>query len=265
MALMSENGTAAFDQGNFEEFYIRWKEKQNLHLHDLITASRNGYSPSQSSSLPGLVDRVISHYEDYYRVKSKCIKTDVFLILSAPWKTALEDAFNWVGGWRPSTAFHLLYSKSGLQLEAKLSELMKGVDTGDLGDLSSAQLGRMDKLHRITIQQEREISEKLAKRQERVADQEMVELSHDVSELARNHHQSDNSDMDGAVDSTLKHKEEDFQLVVQTADNLRLTTLKGVVDILSPIQAIHFLIAAAELHLIIHDWGKVKEERKTRS
>ncbi|KAL0365890.1 UNVERIFIED_CONTAM: protein DOG1-like 3 [Sesamum radiatum] len=262
MALMSENGTALHRE-NFEEFYIRWKEKQNLHLHDLITTATE---PSSSSSLPGLVDRVISHYEEYYRVKSKCIKTDVLLILSAPWKTALEDAFNWVGGWRPSAAFHLLYSKSGLQLESKLSEQMKGVGMVDLGDLSSAQLSLMDKLQRITIQREREISEKVAKRQERVADQEMVELSHHVSELARTQgRQSDNSEMARAVASTLTHKEEDFQMVVQSADNLRLKTLKGIVDILSPIQAVHFLIAAAELNLSIHDWGKVKEEMKTGS
>ncbi|KAL0323331.1 UNVERIFIED_CONTAM: Transcription factor TGA5 [Sesamum angustifolium] len=169
MALMSENGTA-LDRENFEEFYIRWKEKQNLHPHALISTATE---PSPSSSLPGLVDRVLSHYKEYYRVNSKC--SDILLILSAPWKTALEDAFNWVGGWRPSAAFHLLYSKSGLQLEAKLAELMKGEDMGDLSDLSSAQLSRMDKLQRITIQQEREVSEK-------VADQEMVELSRDVSE-----------------------------------------------------------------------------------
>ncbi|XP_011075022.1 protein DOG1-like 3 [Sesamum indicum] len=262
MALALENGTV-LDRKNFEEFYIRWKEKQNLHLHDLITTATK---PSPSSSFPALVDRVISHYEEYYRVKSKSIKTDVLLILSAPWKTGLEVAFNWVGGWRPSAAFHLLYSKSGLQLEAKLSELTKGVDMGDLSDLSSAQLSRMDKLQRITIQQEREISEKVAKRQERAADWEMVELSHDVSELARTQGgQSNNSKMARAVDSTLKHKEKDLQLVVQSADNLRLKTLKSIVDILSPIQAVHFLIAAAELHLRIHDWGKVKEERKTSS
>ncbi|KAK4387318.1 Transcription factor TGA2.1 [Sesamum angolense] len=237
MALMSENGTA-LDRENFEEFYIRWKEKQKLHLHDLITTATE---PSPSSSLAGLVDRVLSHYKEYYRVESKCIKTDVLLILSAPWKTALEDAFIWVGGWRPSAAFHLLYSKSGLQLEAKLAELMKGQDMGDLSDLSSAQLSRMDKLQRITIQQEREISEEVAKRQKRVADQEMVELSRDVSEVAQMQgDQSDDSETARAVDSTLKHKEEDFQLVVQSADYLRLTTLKGVVNILSPIQAVHF-------------------------
>ncbi|KAL0391748.1 UNVERIFIED_CONTAM: protein DOG1-like 2 [Sesamum radiatum] len=234
MALMSENGTA-LDRENFEEFYIRWKEKQNLHPHDLITTATE---PSPSSSLPGLVDCVLSHYKEYYRVNSKCF--DILLILSAPWKTALEDAFNWVGGWRPSAAFHLLYSKSGLQLEAKLAELMKGEDMGDLSDLSSAQLSRMDKLQRITIQQEREISEKVAKRQKRVADQEMVELSRDVSEVTQMQgDQSDDNETARAVDSTMKHKEEDFQLVVQSADYLRLTTLKSVVNLLSPIQAVH--------------------------
>lgn len=80
-------------------------------------------------------------------------------------------------------AFHLLYSKSGLQLEAKLPELIHGLHTGDLGDLSQTQLRKVDDLQQRTSKREKEISEKMAKQQESVADSSTVELSNVVSEM----------------------------------------------------------------------------------
>ncbi|KAG8389758.1 hypothetical protein BUALT_Bualt01G0011900 [Buddleja alternifolia] len=249
MASMPEN--EANEKENFRDFFIKWKNEQNNQLQDLITASETSNPPLMDSSLCNLVGRVMGHYEEYYRVKSNRAKTEVLVILSPPWNTPLEDAYLWVGGWRPTTAFHLLYSKFGLQFEAQLSDLVMSLEAGDLGNLSSGQLERIDKLQRSTIQEERDITEKMAKQQERVADMEMVELSHDASGSTRMDHER--------VGSTLKPKEEGFRRILQSADNLRMTTLKAVINILSPIQAVHFLIAAAELHLRIHNWGKEKE------
>ncbi|KAK6115587.1 hypothetical protein DH2020_007856 [Rehmannia glutinosa] len=232
MASVSKNGIMGRD--NFQEFFISWKDEQNHYLHDLITASRASPPvPLTDPSLCGLVDRAVGHYEEYYKTKTKWAKKDVLLLLSPPWNTPLEDAFLWVGGWRPTTAFHLLYSKSGLQFEANLSDL-----------------------------EERKITEKVAKHQERVADMEMVELSHDLSESTRIEGESDEA---GRVDSILKPKEEGFQMILQSADDLRMRTIKAVVNILSPIQAVHFLIAAAELQLRLHDWGKEKEEKQANN
>ena len=76
-------------------------------------------------------------------------------------------------------AFHLLYSKSGLQLEDQLADFIRGLSTGDLGDLSPTQLNQVDKLHSKTIKEERNISEKMAKHQETVADSSVVEFGID--------------------------------------------------------------------------------------
>lgn len=62
------------------------------------------------------------------------------------------------------------------------------------------------------------------------------------------------------VDSTLAAKGKKLTEILQAADDLRLRTLKVVLEILTPIQAVHFLIAAAELHSRLHDWGKKKED-----
>jgi len=67
------------------------------------------------------------------------------------------------------------------------------------------------------------------------------------------------------VDSTLAAKEKRLTEIFQKADDLRLGTLKGVLEILTPVQAVHFLIAAAELHSRLHDWGKKKDDRAHRN
>lgn len=43
--------------------------------------------------------------------------------------------------------------------------------------------------------------------------------------------------------------------IIRKADNLRLRTLRSVVELLSPQQAIEFLIASAELLVGIRGWG----------
>nr|GLL19713.1 protein DOG1-like 3 [Ipomoea trifida] len=107
-------------------------------------------------------------------------------MLTPSWRSKMENAFMWIGGWRPSMAFHLLYFKSGLQLEPRLSELLSGLKTGDLGDLSPDQLTRIrgcNKLQRKTIMEEKELHEKNGQVQESVADASMVEMSHMVTKL----------------------------------------------------------------------------------
>ncbi|KAE9585140.1 putative transcription factor TGA like domain-containing protein [Lupinus albus] len=43
--------------------------------------------------------------------------------------------------------------------------------------------------------------------------------------------------------------------IIKKADDLRLRTLKSMIDLLSPQQAIQFLIASAELLVGIRGWG----------
>ncbi|KAB2064240.1 hypothetical protein ERO13_A09G006200v2 [Gossypium hirsutum] len=261
MSVLPSSGSATYmDSGNqnpdtFNNFFERWLVEQNQHLRELVAASRQQSSVDEQS-LRCLVQRVLDHYEHYYKAKAKWGKQDVLAMLSPSWTSKFEDAFLWIGGWRPSIAFHLLYSKSGMQLEDQLDELIRGMGRGDLGDLSPTQLSRINELQTKTIREEKEISEKMAKHQESVADSSMVELSHLVSEMMRK------GDEDGVdvekdkVESAMESKEEGLKEILLRADDLRLRTLKTVIHILNPIQSVHFFIAAAELHLRIHEWGK---------
>lgn len=251
-----------FEPEPFSGFFERWLGQQNRDLQDLISAGKGNSESTRSGgestqSLAQLVDRVMQHYENYYRVKGESEKQNAIEMLTPSWRSTLEDAFLWIGGWRPSMAFHLLYSKSGLQLEAGLSALLSGLSTGDLGDLSASQLARIDELHQQTVREEKQLTEKMAAVQETVADSSMVQLSHIVTELLNSG--AATQSMDDRVDSAVISKENEMQEIIGKADDLRLRTLKNVVAILSPIQAVHFLIAAAELHLRVHEWGKKKD------
>ncbi|CAL9096518.1 unnamed protein product [Musa textilis] len=233
---------------HFAKFFECWLAEQERDLQFLRTAAA---SAGEELRLRPLVDRVLGHYEYYYCAKAASVRRDVLPMFNPTWTSSTENIFLWAGGWRPTMAFHLLYSKSGLQFEPRLLELVDGNPTRDLADLSPDQLERIDGLHRQTVRLEKEISEEEAQVQESVADARMVELTHALAE-------SEEVEAD-AMEQEMKTKRGRMNEVLQRADQLRLETLKGLVEILKPVQAVHFLIAAAELHLTLHEFGKSKD------
>lgn len=255
---------------SFSKFFERWVTEQSSYLEELTrTAAKanDRHTPEEDEErrvLIPLIERVKKHYDKYYRIKRKWAGEDVLTMYNPSWRSTLEDAFMWIGGWRPTMAFHLLYSKSGIQLEAGLSDVLRGFHLRNLGDLSTRQMTLVDNLQARTVQEEREITEKLAKHQETVADASMVELSHLATQLIRqppppspSAHLNNNR-----VESTIASKEEPLVDILIKADELRLKTLKEILGILNPFQALHFLIAAAELHLRLHEWGRTRDDTK---
>ncbi|URD75760.1 hypothetical protein MUK42_37188 [Musa troglodytarum] len=178
-----------------------------------------------------LVDRAIALYECFFRARSTAARSDPVRAYAAPWATALERAAHWVAGWRPNALIHLLYSESSLRFESQLPDLLLGVHSGDLGDLSSAQLARIDELQRRTMREEVEISAEMAAVQEGLAEpfpRSDAELEGKVGELRR---------------------------VMERADELRLRTLREVVGMLEPMQAVDLLVAAADLEIGLREFG----------
>ncbi|KAL2902475.1 Protein DOG1-like 1 [Bienertia sinuspersici] len=256
----NKNGLVKDHSESFGHFYERWLVDEDQNLADLrlaITQLSQLNNESSQSRIQQLVTKVMRHYEDYYRVKSSSIERDVIYMMNAPWLTHLENTFLWIGGWRVTITFHLLYSVVGLQFEAQLTDFLQGSigTTRDLGsDLTSTQLIRIDELQKETVRQERELSETLASLQETIADSSLVQLSHLATQLSWEGCDRYDS-INEQVKLNFRVKENKLKQVFFKADDLRLTTLKTVVDILSPIQAAHFLIAAAELHLRLNEWG----------
>ncbi|KAJ8625515.1 hypothetical protein MRB53_034045 [Persea americana] len=250
---MHENQERIIDEHleheTFDKFYEYWLVEQDRYLQQLLAAARTG--DGEEDRLRHLVNEVLRHYKNYYANKSRSGKKDVLAVLSPSWTSTLEEAFLWIGGWRPTVAVHLLYSRAGLQLEAQLDGFLRGISTGNLGDLSAEQLGQVDELHRRTVKEENKITEKMAQLQETVADSTMVRLAQAATEV-----EGEGGEVEEEVERALEKKKEGMEKVVGMADDLRMRTLKGVMEFLGPRQAVHYLIAAAELHQRFHEWGK---------
>ena len=87
-------GALAFDLD-----YARWLEEHQRLINDLRASANSQLSDDE---LRFLVDGVMAHYDELFRLKSVGAKADVFHILSGMWKTPAERCFMWLGGFRSS-------------------------------------------------------------------------------------------------------------------------------------------------------------------
>ncbi|GMI70139.1 hypothetical protein HRI_000683200 [Hibiscus trionum] len=112
---MGGNGAMAFDVE-----YARWLEEQNRQINELRTAVN---SHASDAELRIIVDGVMAHYDEIFRLKSNAAKADVFHLLSGMWKTPAERCFLWLGGFRSSELLKLLIS----QLEPLTEQQLAGI------------------------------------------------------------------------------------------------------------------------------------------
>ncbi|KAL3630233.1 hypothetical protein CASFOL_023217 [Castilleja foliolosa] len=265
---MEHNSTSTHNnEQTFQEFFEHWLVEQNKILNELVESTKehellqhfyltDGFIQTpDESNLQVLVKRVIRHYEGYYVAKSKWAENHITAMFKPKWLSTLEDAILWIGGWRPTMAVHLLCAKAGIQIEARIADIMGGMETGDLSGICPIQLRMVDELQQETIRVENEITEMLAELQGTVGDGEIVDMNHYVNEMVR-------AEAEGRVDGAMARFKEELVRILKMADDLRLKTLKEVVEILTPLQGVYYLISAAELHLRIHEWGKNRDAKQ---
>ncbi|OEL21851.1 hypothetical protein BAE44_0017130 [Dichanthelium oligosanthes] len=112
-----------------------WLRVLRLLRGFLRSARWSNDDPAQLGELAG---RFVARLEAYCAARAEL---DPVLALSAPWASAAErGAAYWLAGWRPTTLVHLLYTECERRLEAQLPDLLLGVRSGNLGDLTPAQL-----------------------------------------------------------------------------------------------------------------------------
>lgn len=223
---------------NFHRFHESWTDQLQRLTAELAKNSADLKSPDDHHQAHRLVDKVVTHYEDYYSAKAAAAKLDVLALFAAPWASSLERALHWVAGFRPTTIFHLIYTESSIRFESRVIEILRGQRTGDLGELTPDQLGRVSEFQCQTVKEENEIGDELGAWQEAVAraEREWAGLC-------------------GSGPNGLDHLLDRLVRVVTKADKLRIQTLRRVVELLTPQQAIEFLVAAAELQFGIRGWG----------
>ncbi|XP_019430043.1 PREDICTED: transcription factor TGA2.2-like isoform X2 [Lupinus angustifolius] len=110
------NGALAFDLE-----YARWVDEHQRFLNDLRSAIN---SQIGDSDLHLLVDGVMAHYDELFRLKSVGVKADVFHMLSGMWKTPAERWFMWLGGFRSSELLKIVKN----HLEPLTEQQLAGID-----------------------------------------------------------------------------------------------------------------------------------------
>ncbi|MCD7466269.1 hypothetical protein HAX54_002827 [Datura stramonium] len=144
------NGALAFDMD-----YARWLEEHQRLISDLRSAVN---SHRGDNELRHLVDGVMSHYDEKFKLKSVGAKSDVFHMLSGMWKSPAERCFMWLGGFRSSELLKILgnhleplteqqlmgicnLQQSSQQAEDALSQGMEALQQSLVDTLSSTSLG----------------------------------------------------------------------------------------------------------------------------
>lgn len=99
---------------SFEIEYGHWIEEQQKHNCELRKVLQGHISDVE---LRILVDSVLSHYCNLFRMKADAAKADVFYVMSGIWRTSVERFFLWLGGFRPSELLNVMLSSFNSVIE----------------------------------------------------------------------------------------------------------------------------------------------------
>jgi len=130
----------SFAMTSFTSFYKFWFLQLKIMVKDL----------KEEHSHEGM-EKVLRHHGEYYKEKWIAMNKDPLSMFTSPWNTNLERSLHWITGWRPTTAFHLIYTESSLLFETHIIDILHGLRTGDLGDLNPSQFRYMSDLQCDTV------------------------------------------------------------------------------------------------------------------
>ncbi|GAA0154000.1 DNA-binding transcription factor [Lithospermum erythrorhizon] len=204
---MNGNGALTFDVE-----YARWLEEHNKRTNELRGAvnSHAGYG-----ELRIIVDGILAHYEDIFKIKGDAAKADVFHILSGMWKTPAERCFLWLGGFRPSELLKLL--------------------TNQLEPLTEQQLLAVNNLQQSSQQAEDALSQGMEALQQSLADTLAGSLGPSTSSGNVANYMGQMAMAMGKLGT--------LEGFIRQADNLRQQTLQQIHRVLTTRQSARALLA----------------------
>ncbi|XP_027070555.1 protein ZW2-like [Coffea arabica] len=236
--------------GSFQAFFEDWLVRQQRFLDELLSAQESSSTTTTTSRFDDtdvvgdLIARVLAHYQEYYDEKSRMAHRNVFLAFSPTWFTPLERTFLWIAGFKPGLVCRLALSS--------------------LDDLTEDQIHRINGLSRETNWQEKSLDQKMAKIQESVASPPLVDLARREGMQIQS---ATGSDIEGGiddVDNQIEPLKSAMQNILRDADGLRTRTAETMAGILSPLQNVRFLSAAARLQFRIRMLGFQREADRQR-
>ncbi|KAL6297223.1 hypothetical protein ACE6H2_005365 [Prunus campanulata] len=221
----------------FIVFLGGWLERQQTFLDQLLRLVDLPSSENKAHQQRHLIEQVLCHYQQYFAEKALTAEEDVFVLFSPPWLSSFERTMLWLAGFKPSLVLRMVDSS--------------------VEDLTAEQAREMEAVKGETRRAERELSETMARIQESVAAPLILALARRVGRL-----------MDGEISSldlameTLKTA---MLGVFESADGLRGSTVRKVVEVLSPEQTVKVLAAVAQFQLGIRRWGLKRDSQRQQS
>ncbi|PIA59470.1 hypothetical protein AQUCO_00400388v1 [Aquilegia coerulea] len=216
---------------SFENFFRDWLVRQEHYLDELLCAESHC-----EQELRELISKVLSHYQQYFEEKSMAIQNDVFLVFSPTWFNSFERSFLWIAGFKPALVFKLVVNS--------------------VTDLSEEQAQMVERLKGEVKGEEVELEKEMAMVQESVAAPPLLEMARRAGRLIDGERRE--------VDNVIECLKNSMQVLVERADFLRANTTKKVIEILSPIQGVKLLAAAAQLQLRIRSFGSQQRQQNNR-
>ncbi|QCD76866.1 protein DOG1-like 4 [Vigna unguiculata] len=225
----------------FSEFHEKWNEKLEDILQQLTQVSDQRTEVVKTEEeLLALVSTVTTHLKEYYNTKWAAAGTEnVLIFFSPPWMNPLEHAQLWMTGWKPSTVFR------------QLENLKK---KGNVFVMTEEQEKRMEDLKVRVRMEEDKVEREMERQHVAMADRKMVQLS--KISTSRPSRGGPNSVTEVAVKEVVVGLER----VMKASDCVRLKTLKGVLDLLSPMQGVDFLAMNITTQLRFRQWGTKKKD-----
>ncbi|KAL7089152.1 hypothetical protein ACP275_13G171100 [Erythranthe tilingii] len=237
----------------FSDFYEKWVVQLEEHLRLLLVVSKE---KPQEAVCEAVVSKLTAHHKEYYTVKWASAADDVLAFFTPLWLTALENAYLWVTGWKPSMAFRLVESLK------KADAGQSGGDGGaTLAGLTEEQVRKIEGLRVKMKAEEEKVEREMERMQVAMADRKMVELAGMERVARKNEDAAAVGQVDVMVNAAVKGLLCGLEKVMKMADCVRLKTLKGVLDVLNPMQSVDFLAATTMLQIQMKKWGAIRDKR----
>ncbi|XP_027338161.1 protein DOG1-like 4 [Abrus precatorius] len=232
----------------FSEFYEKWIWKLEEILHQLLEVSKQrNHVVKTEQELQALVSKVTSHLKEYYTVKWAAAHEDVLVFFSPVWLSPLENAYLWITGWKPSIVFRLLET------------LKKPREECNVFDMNEEQQRKTEELRMRIRMEEEKVEREMERQQVAMADRKIVELAKLYSRVRNGGADVVAANVDGVVEVAMKGVLAGLERVMKASDCVRLKTLKGVLDLLTPMQCVEFLAANIAMQLRLRQWGKKRD------
>ncbi|XP_060195270.1 protein DOG1-like 1 [Lycium barbarum] len=242
------------DRKEQEYLHCSWMSLQHEELTELehaVAQAKNGLKDEHE--LRQLIQKIVNHFQDYTNNRTLLARNDVSPFFAPATCTTLENSVLWIAGCRPSSFIRFTYALSGMDVESHIIDFLEGKRIGGhLGELTGKQMSMIDELHGKTIREERKLSTKLASLQEDIVDQPLVEKM-------KKKGGGENDDEYENADEALEEHSQLMAGVMEEADELRMKTLKEIVNILEPVQAVEYLAAAKRIRFCVQQWGKKRD------